>query len=1214
MRLYWPGTRCVVEVEPGAPTGGEVDAARFAMTSAHPSVRALLAAVPLHAAPVSAAPRSGSSSAPSPFSTPLFVIDDGAEAGLVVPLGRRRTPIARNDGVGGTSWGRSPLIVELGPSGAVLHEPLPRREAAASPRNPRVSRLAPGGGLPTSAGTARLLPAVPRLPPPHPRNPQFVGLELPNPPVPWLPLLGACAPLCLGLVLWAVTGAWFMLLFGAFALFTGGIGAIEGFRRKGSWRRAAATGVAQERRRREAESPGLGVLVASWRERPAAAEHDAPPAGASCLHHGSPRIPLRLGRAISERVHVGTGEQGSTRGVALGPAPFVVAIGQRRGLRVAGSSRAVRSLSCALLARLLDLQVRGALRTALEGCPWLPVETLALSSQAPATPDDDSSVPVVEAVQYGRDASGREETVEFSVGGAPEAWIDVDADAGTASWDGRTLRFVADELQPEALRAGLQQLLITCLPRHASTLAAAPALRPLASLSAIVGHHDGHPVELDLVSDGPHALIVGTTGSGKSASLLAWLRALMGSTSPNHLRLLLFDFKGGSTFSPLRGEGHVEGVVTDLDAGAAEDAVESLAREIERRERWMAQQGLADISEATATDAPPRLVVAVDEFRVLATSAPETLDRLIHLATVGRSLGIHLILCTQHPQGVVTPSLRANLSIVWCLRVASEAESVDLLGSPVAARLPAQEPGSGYLRIAGGAPNALRSQPGGDASAGTHVLVTIHGPSLGERKLVNVPIEATLAGADERVSAAAVGPSALPATTSGPAGARAPLFAPRLPRTLFRVSSRGGGAPGLARFPGREARPWVPDAPGSAVVLCSSAAAAAAASVTLARWVARRGMQGLLHDSHHTETRVVILDGGAGSGASWPVGCERVTALDQAGAHTVLDSVAAGLPHARTPTVVHLLAPQAWIEADSERASMRREQLLRQLVASPPPGVSLWVFGAATDPHLSRLSALASRRLYLPYGVGPEHRALWPRLQAVTDSAESGVWWGSGLPERGLPVCLAIDPEAGDGVRIRADTLGEREPSAAALFPPLPPVVDAATLPSGAHALGFAAGAPLRWSPGRVGLVLGGQGSGKSSVLSLLARRPPSHGALLLGRDAQCWPAPSDTPETTWLVDDADLAGPQAVSHLRARAEAGGRIIAALAPKRSALARLSMALEVDQERDVVLLGPRSRSERDVCGLDVPVSRHAPPGRGWLPTREGLSYVQFALAD
>ena len=202
-------------------------------------------------------------------------------------------------------------------------------------------------------------------------------------------------------------------------------------------------------------------------------------------------------------------------------------------------------------------------------------------------------------------------------------------------------------------------------------------------------------VGVDLFSDGPHALVAGTTGSGKSLLLQTWLLSMALAQPPRRLRFVLIDFKGGATFSPLQDLPHTDSVLDDFDSGLAFRALVSVRAEITHRERLLADHGCADVTDLA--DPPPRLVVVIDEFHALMATHPRATDLLEHLTALGRSLGVHLILATQRPMGVVTGQMKANINIRVCLRVRDETDSFDVIGSEAGAFLPADKPGAACL-------------------------------------------------------------------------------------------------------------------------------------------------------------------------------------------------------------------------------------------------------------------------------------------------------------------------------------------------------------------------------------------------------------------------------------------------------------------------------------------------------------------------------------
>ena len=233
---------------------------------------------------------------------------------------------------------------------------------------------------------------------------------------------------------------------------------------------------------------------------------------------------------------------------------------------------------------------------------------------------------------------------------------------------------VMDDLDAYELRARWEE-------QSRSPAQAAPAL------PAVLGVGSRGPVRADLVADGPHALLAGTTGSGKSELLISWLVQLALSRAPDRLTLVLVDYKGGAAFGPLAGLPHTAGVLTDLDPAGTQRALSSLEAEVHRRERILAAHGAKDLSCLPPRVVVPDLVVAVDEFATLAGEHADVLESLVRIASQGRSLGIHLILATQRPQGAVSPAIRANTSLRVCLRVLDAADSRDVLGHDGAARL-----------------------------------------------------------------------------------------------------------------------------------------------------------------------------------------------------------------------------------------------------------------------------------------------------------------------------------------------------------------------------------------------------------------------------------------------------------------------------------------------------------------------------------------------
>ncbi|MBX6751013.1 MAG: FHA domain-containing protein, partial [Micromonosporaceae bacterium] len=212
--------------------------------------------------------------------------------------------------------------------------------------------------------------------------------------------------------------------------------------------------------------------------------------------------------------------------------------------------------------------------------------------------------------------------------------------------------------------------------------------RKAGTLRAVIGRSAAGPHALDLREDGPHALVGGTTGSGKSELLQSWILAMAAAHSPQRLTFMLIDYKGGSAFKDLVYLPHTVGLFTDLDPHLVRRALASLEAEFKAREKLFAKYRVKDLLELEregVAEAPPSLVIVVDEFAALVKELPEFIDGVVDVAQRGRSLGVHLILATQRPAGVIRENLRANTNLRLALRTADENDSIDVLGTPQAA-------------------------------------------------------------------------------------------------------------------------------------------------------------------------------------------------------------------------------------------------------------------------------------------------------------------------------------------------------------------------------------------------------------------------------------------------------------------------------------------------------------------------------------------------
>lgn len=226
---------------------------------------------------------------------------------------------------------------------------------------------------------------------------------------------------------------------------------------------------------------------------------------------------------------------------------------------------------------------------------------------------------------------------------------------------------------------------------------------PPGDLSSPVGVAAEGVLSVDLREQGPHVLVGGTSGSGKSEFLRAWVTALAAAHSPRRLNFLLVDFKGGTAFQDCARLPHVVGVVTDLSDHLLGRIQQSLLAELKRREAEMTrfvQKEFVEFERQRPDDAPPVLVVVFDEFEQLLAEHPGFVTEVIvPIARLGRGLGVHLVLGTQKPQGSVPEAIRSNTNIRVALRMLSEPHSRDVIDSPGAAHIAPGSRGRAYLRL-----------------------------------------------------------------------------------------------------------------------------------------------------------------------------------------------------------------------------------------------------------------------------------------------------------------------------------------------------------------------------------------------------------------------------------------------------------------------------------------------------------------------------------
>lgn len=225
------------------------------------------------------------------------------------------------------------------------------------------------------------------------------------------------------------------------------------------------------------------------------------------------------------------------------------------------------------------------------------------------------------------------------------------------------------------------------------------------SLRALVGRGATDALHLDLRTHGPHALVGGTTGAGKSEFLQTWILGMASSHGPQRVTFLFVDYKGGAAFADCVALPHTVGLVTDLSPHLVRRALTSLNAELRYREHVLNRKKAKDLLELERRgdpEAPPSLVIVVDEFAALVQEVPEFVDGVVNVAQRGRSLGLHLILATQRPAGVIKDNLRANTNLRVALRMADEDDSTDVVGTTQAASFDPALPGRAIAKVGPG--------------------------------------------------------------------------------------------------------------------------------------------------------------------------------------------------------------------------------------------------------------------------------------------------------------------------------------------------------------------------------------------------------------------------------------------------------------------------------------------------------------------------------
>lgn len=490
-------------------------------------------------------------------------------------------------------------------------------------------------------------------------------------------------------------------------------------------------------------------------------------------------------------------------------------------------------------------------------------------------------------------------------------------------------------------------------------------------------------VEMDLAADGPHLLIAGTTGSGKSDLLLSLLLGAAAHHPPAEVAFLLLDFKGGASFGPLGALPHTMSLETNHVGTASLRALSAIRAELHRREALFAEAGVSDypgFRRRHPDAALPRLVVAIDELRVLVDDHPDAAAVLQRLAATGRSLGFHLILATQRATGAVGSDLRSNLGSTIALRTATEQESWDLVGTAAAARLDPRRPGSAILSTAGRPTVPFRASQW-TVDGGTPVW-----RRLGEAAAAPAvaPWEAVVSVLVEKYAA-------------GDWPTPPPVVTPALPERWVPDRARRAEATALALLDdaahGRH-RPWrwPTGAEGRTAWIVEAAGGRAETLAAVVEVALRSGRP------------VAVLDGtgeaAAAARSGWPVLTPDSEGAGEAVLARLRELAAAG----GTAVITGWNAWSGLRVGDTYRTV--EEDVHDWLGRPTAAGLRLAVFGGR-ELATGRLLLHLPHRFFVPAGTNAEHRLVWPRLTEVEPLPGRAVHISPAVPEPGMPCQLA---------------------------------------------------------------------------------------------------------------------------------------------------------------------------------------------------------------
>lgn len=769
-----------------------------------------------------------------------------------------------------------------------------------------------------------------------------------------------------------------------------------------------------------------------------------------------------------------------------------------------------------------------------------------------------------------------------------------------------------------------------------------------------IGVRSSGNVLIDLQRDGPHLLVAGTTGSGKSELLRTLILSLCLNHSPLSVNFLLVDFKGGSGLGPLRKLPHSVGLLTDLSAESIGRAMQSLRAEVRRREALFAEVEAGDLSRYRKLRGPgmedvPRLVIVIDEFRMLLEKVPTALDELLQIASLGRSLGLHLVLATQRPQGAISADIRANITTSISLRVQTAMESQDILDTSAAAAISISAPGRAFLKRSGEPVEEFQSASSSLMQAHSEpVRISLLQDSNQEK---SDPTNNPDMKGGEAALASYLQASIEAWAAEGSPALRQPVL-PELPDNLDAVPASSCEpldssaicahhctvSLGLLDLPSRQKQVELRWSPRNDSHLALIGGPRSGVTEAI------RNITAQLLQSELQNVHLYVLDGdGSLPGlAHRPQVGAYVTGDEVGRATRVIRRLASALSErliaAATPdhapaserdmdgstspdqsTLVLVMTGWGrWLSAIRSSPWPWAEETIQDVIRDGGRARIVVVVGGDRELVSARIFGAIENRLFLPTGASAESLMAWPRLPAMKQEAGRAYVEGKIAPLPGI--CQLItrrDINWEESARGKSDVDAPGPPFRVEALPSLLRAPELPEAKTGADEVVVGVQgddlhpAIVRIPAGSLYLVLGPARSGKTSTLDLLARQgPPSRRWIRLSPesledefDELVHSLNRRTPEITFapgpatiLVDDADRLSPQAQQNLAQIHSEGFGVIMTAATSPSVMSRIPLASAARIAARGMVLMPRSAFDGEFFGVRLETDSAPPPGR------------------